>query len=212
MIKACIRLAVVGWLVAPAAGEVLITEIMYNPASSEKSPNDVEWIEIYNTADEPVDVAGWYLEDEDGRTDAIVDQTQIAGHEALVLICGTQTVADFQAAWGGRYAIVSLPGFGRSGYFVLANQPSPSNEIVTLRDADGNVVDEVNYDDEGDWPSDGPDGPSIYLRPDRISAAQNDQGSSWARSAVGVDGGRGNTVTADFDGKDVGSPGTVVVE
>jgi len=44
---------------------ILITEIMYNPASSE---NDWEWVEIYNTTDEPIDLAGYVFYDDDGST------------------------------------------------------------------------------------------------------------------------------------------------
>jgi len=38
---------------------VVINEIMYNPAGSTEAPE--EWVEIYNTAGSPVNVAGWTI-------------------------------------------------------------------------------------------------------------------------------------------------------
>ena len=53
-----------------ASGDVIISEIMYNPDSSEALPNDVEWIEIYNTGGTSVDLTGWAIQDEDGTSSA----------------------------------------------------------------------------------------------------------------------------------------------
>jgi hypothetical protein len=49
-------------------GDVIISEIMYNPSSKESfnpDENLVEWIEIYNSGDSPVDITGWFLQDEE---------------------------------------------------------------------------------------------------------------------------------------------------
>lgn len=195
--------------VASAPAQVLITEIMYNPASSEKFPNDVEWVEIYNNSDQPADISGWFLADEDGRTGPVPPQTQLAAHQALVLVPAAQTPEDFHAAWGPQARVVALGGWGLPGKFNLANDPSPQNEILTLRGADNAVIDEVNFDDEGDWPSDVPPGPSIYLLPDKLTSADNDSGASWSRSEAGKDGAQTNRLIDDFDGLDTGSPGDV---
>ena len=69
----------------------------------------------------------------------------------------------------------------------------------------------VSYDDEGDWPSDRPDGASIYLPADKLDAELNDDGTNWKLSAKGVDGAKKNRVVGDFNGVDIGSPGEVPV-
>jgi hypothetical protein len=211
-----------GWLISivmvlsalsapvPVDAQVLITEIMYNPASSERFPNDVEWVEIYNAGDEAVNVGGCCLADEDGRTAPLPADVKLGPRQALVLVPGMQTPEHFHAAWGPEIVVVPLGQWGLPGKFNLSNDPSPQNEILTLRDAANTVVDEVNFDDEGDWPSDVPPGPSIYLLPGKLNAQDNDAGTSWARSAAGKDGGRTNRLTGEFDGVDTGSPGVVV--
>ncbi len=187
----------------------IITEVMYNPASNESMPNDVEWVEIYNPTDEPLDISGWHLADEDGATAGLPDGTILASGTAAVLIPADQTVEDFQAAWGEGFDVYALDNWGRGGLFGLGNDPSAENEVLTLRDADGNVVDEVNYDDQDDWPSDSPDGPSIYLAPDALYGDANDHGGNWKRSAAGTDGAFEVTQTDDFTSADVGSPGVI---
>ncbi len=191
-------------LTASSRGDVIISEIMYNPASSEASPVDVEWIEIYNTGLAPVDLTGWAVQDEDGTSSAF-GAVSIAAGEAIVIIWDDQTIADFQAAWGVGFQIVPV----ENNLDGLSNSPSSTNEILQLVDSGSNLMDEVNYDDTGDWPSDVPDGPSIYLLPDFLDSSSNDSGLSWANSVDGVDGAYNNTITTDFNQTDTGSPGTV---
>ncbi|MEK6675037.1 MAG: IPTL-CTERM sorting domain-containing protein [Planctomycetota bacterium] len=194
----------------PAGPSVIISEIMYNPDSDEASPNDVEWVEIYNNGGSSVDITGWRLQDEDGMT-GVLPAASIAAGEAIVIIPSDQQVADFQAAWGVGYQIFPLTGWGTGGLNGLGNSPSAIDEILSLRDAAGVIVDVANYDDEGAWPTDTPDGPSIYVICSALDRVFNDNGIFWKRSLIGVDGAYAVTVTAEFTGpEDVGSPGVVV--
>ncbi len=208
----------------PGHAQVLITEIMYNPDSHEggvgpnADPNQTEWLEVYNAGEEPVAIGGWYLQDEDGRTVRLPEGAALEPGEAAVLIPGTQTAEDFRAAWETEdvhaFQVFALDGWARGDDAMsnLANSPSATNEVLTLRDAEGQVVDEVNYDDEGDWPTDSPDGPSITLLPGKPDPGSNDTGSAWARSDAGTLGAWRNTKTDDYNGEDTGSPGVVVTE
>lgn len=205
----------------PCRAQVVISEIMYNPNSNEGwpadpnkpddkgKPNAVEWVEIYNAGDTAVDISGWALADEDGQTKPIRDGAVIEPGKAAVIVPGVTTPAGFHAAWGGTFAVYSVDGWGDDGLYNLSNGPSPSNEILRLIDADGVTIDEVNYDDEGDWPSDRPDGASIYLPVDKLDAELNDSGVNWKLSEKGVDGAKKNRATGDFNGIDIGSPGQV---
>ncbi|MGB1125484.1 MAG: hypothetical protein ACPG4Q_09785, partial [Phycisphaeraceae bacterium] len=84
--------------------------------------------------------------------------------------------------------------------------------ILSLRNAKDQVVDEVNYDDEGDWPSDNPDGPSICLNPDALDPEKNDKGSNWSRSKPGKHGAEPAKESDEYSKEDIGSPGRVVTE
>jgi hypothetical protein len=201
----------------PVSGQVLISEIMYNPDSYEggigkdADPNQTEWVELYNAGDEAVSLAGFYLQDEDGRTDALPSGAKIEPGEAVVLIPGVQSVADFREAWGEGFKVFPLHGWhkGDDPISNLANSPSSSNEVLTLRDAEGEIVDEVNYDDEGDWPSDRPDGSSITLKPEALDSEKNDAGRNWSRSESGKLGAKPAKETDEYSQGDVGSPGRV---
>jgi hypothetical protein len=197
----------------PAAGQVIISEIMYNPASNEKAPNDVEWLEIYNPTEKQIEIAGWYLQDEDGRTEAIAADTAIAAKQAIVLIPGEQTLEDFRAAWPQATGLV-IPlnkWNGRGGLSGLSNNPSYKNEVLQLRagEAESAVIDEVNFDDGDPWPADNPQGLSIYLKPGKLTVKDNDSGENWTTSARYIDHAVHSVMTADFDAIEVGSPGKV---
>ncbi|WP_428388715.1 lamin tail domain-containing protein [Mucisphaera sp.] len=199
-----------------AAVAMVITEIRYNPASSEKQPVRVEWVEVYNRSDVRVDLSGWYLADEDGESSALAEGTVLEGGAALVLIPEAQHPRNFAAGWpvkrrSERFDVAPLDGWRRGGFGGLANQPSATNEILALHRGDGSVADVVNFDDAPPWPEDSPEGGSIYLKPDAIDPALNDRGESWALSEGGVDGARHAMNRGGYSEKDVGSPGVVVV-
>ena len=202
-------------LVAQGVRKVLITEIMYNPDSAEPliaNDTKVEWVEIYNPGTTAVDISGWSLRVEDGSTGPLPSGAMLAPQEAAVIVPTAQDAAGFHSAWGGGYRVFSVSNWGLPGLIGLSNTPSPVNEILTLRDAYGRIQDVVNYDDEPPWPSDEPDGPSIYLLPNAIDLTANDDGANWARSTVGVDAGRNNLQVGAFNGIDIGSPGVVATE
>lgn len=205
---------VVSFVTAFAQADVIISEIMYNPASSEPfnpDENMVEWVEIYNAGDAPVDVSGWMLMDEDGKTAGLPRNTTLGPKQAVVIAPGGLKVEQFREAWGEGIVVYPVDGWGRGGISGLANSPSDKNEKLTLRKADEALVDEVNYDDEGDWPKD--DGKaSIALNPDALDARSNDSGKNWSLSESGQRGGRTSKKAGPFGDKDIGSPGVVAAE
>ena len=202
------------FVASPLRAEMIISEIMYNPDSSEgrpqnREPNLVEWVELYNTGPKVVDLSGWYLQDEDGITAPLPNRTSIKPGQAIVLIPGDQTVEAFRAAWGEGYDVYPLNNWTSPGIGGLANSPSDTNEVLTLRDGKGRLIDEVNYDDDDPWPTDSPDGPSIYLVPAALSATAHDSGANLQRSEINHRGARANETTEIYNGQDIGSPGVV---
>lgn len=201
----------IAWAAPTAHAQVVISEIMYNPASSEKLPNKVEWVELYNAGDEAVDLTGWYLRDEDGQTGVMPKDTKLEPGKALVLIPAAQTVEEFQKAWGKQITVVRLDDWNDE-MRCLANSPSEKNEILQLMNPGDALIDEVNYDDEGDWPTDTVQGRSIYLLPGHFDTTKNDSGESWRLSIKDKNGGYHATKTDTFSEEDLGSPGVVVAE
>lgn len=199
-----------------------------------------EFVEITNISASPVDISGWYLRDEDGYTDVVPSGTILQPNEAAILFQRDSvdgdiffefpTVADaqqaFYDAWGCGYQVIPLRGWGSvnldrlpqsNALNNLSNSPSIGNEILTLRDASGGLVDIVNYDDDGIvWPFDGTGDPafeafSVYLLPGSYDGESNDSGFNWAASFVTFDEARNNAVTDVFNapGLTAASPGAV---
>ncbi|MEM6338008.1 MAG: lamin tail domain-containing protein, partial [Bacteroidota bacterium] len=87
------------FLLVPAAyAQIVITEIMYNPASSE-SNTQTQYVELYNAGSSAVDISGWQLDDEDadGPNTIPAGTTPIpAGGVALIV---GSSAADFNGAW-----------------------------------------------------------------------------------------------------------------
>lgn len=196
--------ALIAVLVQPAAADVLITEIMYNPQGSDRQTGQFnkEWVEIYNAGLAPIDLGGWTLEDlQDNSVSAALPAGTLLGVGEALVLTGDATTLD--AAWG--------PGINRlelANFPTLANSPSATNETVAIRDNFNVIRDAVNYDDQGAWPrDDGSDGASIALRPEALSASLNDSGASWLPAMAGVYG--AYFTDDELLGENHGSPGIV---
>lgn len=212
MVSGLVALVVVLAGNAGVWGQVVITEIMYNPASPERVPVRTEWVEVYNAGERAVDLAGWRLADEDGSTGVLSADSVVEPGEAVVLIPDGCGVEAFREAWGEEVRAFALTNWtGRAGALGLANNPSEDNEILSLRNSEGDVVDEVNYQVDSPWPGRA-QGPSIYLLPTLVNDQANDEGSRWRLSEVGQHGAWSATATDLFVSEDVGSPGVMVVE
>lgn len=112
--------------------DIVINEIMYNPPGSDAL---YEYLELYNNDDVAVDMTGFYFGL--GINDTIEAVTLQPG-DFLVLAVDSEAYA---TTYGGTAQQWINGGLGNGG------------ETVELRDALGNVVDAVTYDDGGDWPA-----------------------------------------------------------
>ena len=193
---------------AEASGDLVITEIMYNPRSNDNpSGNDVEWIEIGNTTPLAIDLSGFTLEDVGDGTATFLGGT-VQPYGIVTVISDDITIDAFQSAWGTGFNIVQLD-FDQFGG--LSNSPGEQNEVLVLRDQLLSVIDSVNFTDDAPWPADDNAG-SIYLDVPNSQiiangAALNDDGANWALSTDGVNGAFTSTAAGPFGGQDVGSPG-----
>jgi len=107
-----------------ANAEVIISEIMYNPNSSEVFPiHYAEWIEVFNTGPEVVDITGWTIRDEDGTaTNMLPETTSISSGEAIILFDNHISLSEFQSAWGSGFRAFAIHLDGLLG---LSNSPYP---------------------------------------------------------------------------------------
>ena len=167
-----------------AAGEVVITEIMYNPPES--GTDSLEYIEFYNNGDESIDLEGWTING--------VDFT----FPALSLAAGEYVVVAGNIAAMQSVLNVTTPHEWTGG--ALSN----GGETIQLINNIGAVVDEVSYDDGGDWVTtpDG-DGPSLVLCD---PSSDNSVAANWIAATTSLDAeADGNTYFGN-PGADSGCP------
>jgi hypothetical protein len=129
--------------------DVVINEINYK-SSVEFAVGD--WVELYNTLDTEKEVSAWVFKDEmDDHIFEFPAGTLIPAGGYLVLCKNDTTFTasfPYVSAYLGNFAF-SLSGGG---------------ELIRLYDNNGNLIDQVTYDDVAPWPTE-PDGngPSLEL-------------------------------------------------
>ncbi|MBI4580294.1 MAG: lamin tail domain-containing protein, partial [Planctomycetes bacterium] len=193
-------------------GEVIITEVMYNPAN--EPDNQWEWVEVKNLTGSAVTLSAMYDATMNTDHDLNLSGKSVAANDTVLL------------APGG--ASGDIPGGGRTGAeFLTEWSPLPSGKVVwaaswpalnnsgdsiLLFDAAGRLLDMVEYQADGvNWPVTAVTGgsESIYVTCGNMTAVGNDNYASWELSADGVDNA---WATPDTEGglndSDVGSPAT----
>ncbi len=152
---------------------VVFSEFMYNPPGED---HGAEWIELYNPLSVQIDLSGWQITG--GASYTFPPRARLAPGSFAVVAHDPSSLPDVETAQ------VFGPLDGR-----LAN----GGETVRLLNANQRVMDEVEYDDRGDWPV-GPDGSGSSL-----AKLNLEEGSSNAE----------NWITSPTIG---GSPGTINTE
>ncbi len=195
MIRAMTLLTVVSFTAA-AQANVLITEIMYDPAGG----NEHEYVELYNSGDATVDLTGYTLSDDPSQTTPhpfTLTGGSIApgGTAILIRIDATaRFLVNYQNAWGAGLNWIEVnpwPVFTNGG------------DVVELSDASNTVIASVDYSITNGYPAPN-NASSIYMLD--VNAVSPYAASNWALSQHGVDGAHfGQSPRAS----DIGSPGVI---
>ncbi len=157
---------------------IVITEIMYDPADIADASG--EWFEIYNAADDAIDLNGWRIDSEDGAFHFIQYGGQFIIEPGQFLVFGNN---DDEATNGEVEVDYQYPGVD----YALDN----GSDSIILKNLYGDVVDSVHYDEDGGFPK--AKGKSIELAHPNLD---NDNGSFW------------KLATAPYgDGTNLGTPG-----
>ncbi len=143
---------------------IIISEVAW--AGTLHSPSD-EWVELYNSGQNAVDIAGWTLADSSGDLFVELAGTLVPQSYFLLERTADDTVGDIPAdqLYSG--------GLNNSG------------ETLTLADENGAVVDTANLDG-GEWPA-GEGSPS-YVSMERSSPLAPDSGGWASNDGVTLNG------------------------
>ncbi len=137
------------FVLSAGGADIVINEINYKDAPD----FDVkDWVELYNNSDTAVNVSGWVFKDEDDTHEFVLPVGVIMQPNSYLIIVEDQ--AGFQALFPGVTNVYGNLGFSLSG----------SGELIRIFDANGNLIDNVTYDDQAPWPE-APDGngPTLEL-------------------------------------------------
>lgn len=193
--------AVLGLLVPATQADILITEIMYDPAGG----NEHEYVELYNNGASDIDLTGYQLHDDDDEGSTLSGGTLAAGGTAvLIRVDHARNLTNYQNAWGDDINFIETPN---ASWLSLPN----GGGVVKLKDDSGTLLAEVTYDSNSNgWP-DSNDAASIYLT--NVNAADPTAAANWALSIAGTDGAYEASAPRIVNGvPDVGSPGFLVPE
>ena len=152
-----------------SASGLVITEVLYNPASSE--PSEWEFFELLNATGSDIDFSATphFFDDEASGplSEPNINSGSIADGEIAVLFRDTTSLEDMQAAWGDDVNLISVGSWsalnntndtvGIWDSVDAYNADSPPEGVRTFDE----VVASVNYGLE-DWPEEG-NGESINL-------------------------------------------------
>ena len=158
------------WLVLIAAplltqAQVVINEILFHAPDD---LDDLQYLELYNTGSQAVDLSGWHFAK--GIKFTFKEGTKVEAQGFVVICRNAARFREFyQASVAGEFS----------------SRISHKGEHIELRDARGKVVDSVKFKDRAPWPT-GTDGYSGSL--ERISpAAPSDEPANWISSPLSED-------------------------
>ncbi len=161
------------------SGELLITEIMYDPTAQTDAVG--EWVEIYNNSNHALNLKNLVIRKNDTESHIITDSISLLPGSYWVLARAESAVAGNKYIYGtditlnNTGAVLSVSNFGTNG-------------------TDGTVICSVNYGAEG-FPT--ASGASISLDPGSLNATAVATGTAWCVSS------------SLFDTGDMGTPGVV---
>ncbi len=115
-------------------GSVVINEVAWMGTSSSLTAD--EWIELYNTTNQAINLTGWKLEAADGTPNITLSGTIPANGFFLLERTDDTTVSDITA----------------DQIYTGALENDPDAETLFLKDPSGNVIDTANGDGGG-WPA-----------------------------------------------------------
>ncbi|MBN2175827.1 MAG: lamin tail domain-containing protein [Bacteroidales bacterium] len=163
-------------------GNLMITEIMQNPLAVGDA--DGEWFEIFNPANNPIDLSGWKIKDNGIDAHTINGSLIVPSKGFVVLGSNINTALNGNYTCNYQYTYIN---------FQLANG---DDEIILLM-PDDTEVDRIEYDGGPNWPD--PNGASMIF-----TGNPNDDNSNftfWSTTSL-----REPSYSGGFSDK--GSPGT----
>lgn len=177
---------------AAVGGDIVITEIMQNPAAVADASG--EWFELYNPTSADINLDNWVVSD--GGTDSFTIDGTVMVPAGGYAVLGNN---DDPATNGGVTVNFTYDGTT----FFLGN--AADELIITGPSSQGSPeIDRVEWDDGATFPD--PNGASMSLDPDSTNVTDNDLGANWCEATTTLSGGDAGTPGASNDECDAPPP------
>jgi hypothetical protein len=152
-----------------ATPPLVINRINYHPETSSEflDEDDLEFVEIINNGNEPVDLTGFYF----SGTGFVYQFNQDSVLRPNDVIQLASNIEQFRKKYG----------YEAYGHYI--HNLSNTSQKLTLSDAFGNIIDEVEYSDTDPWPA--ADANGMYLKLSDPSL-DNNVGSNWIASTEAI--------------------------
>ena len=169
---------------SPSSGDIVISEVMYNPLEG----SDYEFIELYNAGDNPIDLTGFTMPQGKPVNEFIFPEKSISAGEYLLVVANLESFLGKYGQQIGAQIIGSWSG-GR-----LNN----NGEEIVLLDKDGNLVTSFIYNNTDPWPTQ-PDEEGYSLVLSNPLLGNTSDGSLWTSSSgIGGSPGKSETINEAF--------------
>jgi hypothetical protein len=181
---------------AQSPGDLIVTEIMFDPKSS--SEQDIEWFEVYNTTNADIEMNGWTIGDNSSSSrDHVITSTTpvIVPANSYAVLVYNGDVAVNAGITNAIYSYGAGTGNSSSGFPTWNNESTysgtPPNSTTAdgpeLFAPDGTLIDEIEYgfgySALNTWPAQGAEEAVSYqLNANALDSASNDAAANWAAS------------------------------
>ncbi|MCS6901188.1 MAG: lamin tail domain-containing protein [Myxococcales bacterium] len=174
----------------PKVGDLIITEIMYNPNAAPTSGSIElgEWFEVYNASSTPYDVRGLQIGSSNAAELQVID-----GPNPLVINPGAYVT--FARSADAEQTTGFTPFYSYGSKITFGNS-SPDHIRLEIATTPPTLLDQVNY-----TPNSAYSGKSYSLNPTKLSVIDNDSASNFCPAKSEFGNAHPN------DGKDRGTPG-----
>jgi len=141
-----------------------------NNYNEDEYVNPGDWVELFNPTNENIDIGNWVFKDEDNDHNFTIPANQVMSPGMYLVLC--RDTLEFKDDFPSVLNFTGDLGFGLSG----------GGELIRLFDSNGNLVDEVTYDDAGPWPAEADGaGPTLELIHPFLD---NGLGQNWSASDI----------------------------
>ena len=153
-------------------GVVLLSceDSISNYSQENEYVNPGDWVELFNPTNENIDIGNWVFKDKVNDHNFTIPANQVMSPGMYLVLC--RDTLEFKDDFPSVINFTGDLGFGLSG----------GGELIRLFDSNGNLVDEVTYDDADPWPAEADGaGPTLELIHPFLD---NGLGQNWSASDI----------------------------